>query len=365
MIIIAKLFIFNLIGCSGFVLYPPTGVQSLAKQQDNFSSLWAKAAKKKNKRKETSASSRGGFGKVEEKVAPNGKDGDYSVFPALEKQVADTLIPSPRELFEEAGELPGEVYDRLDQIYGFPAFNYETVEESSSDSMSFDELISSTAASGSSSSSNVVAKSTTMPDGDFADLLASATGGSVELPSSTTTKTSHEDSKMDAISSLPPFTKFRVLHVDPLVLVIDDFLTHEECDRYVGMSTAPTNEKGKDDPFQTRSMTVGKDALAKSQRTSTTWFHHYKSMPALMAKASRLVGLDGIDQWEEPQTVRCVSFFFFCVFQSMFIKVAASLTLGLYLLITAIVAMKSLPGIWMRSHLMNPHRIPQVNEQQR
>jgi hypothetical protein len=26
----------------------------------------------------------------------------------------------------------------------------------------------------------------------------------------------------------------------------------------------------------------------------------------LMAKASRLVGLDGIDQWEEPQTVRYV-----------------------------------------------------------
>jgi hypothetical protein len=111
MITIAKLFIFNLIGCSGFVLHPPTSVQYLAtQQQDNFS-LWAKAAKKKNKRKTPAASSGGGFGKVEEKVE---KDGDYSVFPALEKQVADTLIPSTRELFEEAGELPSETNDRLD-----------------------------------------------------------------------------------------------------------------------------------------------------------------------------------------------------------------------------------------------------------
>jgi hypothetical protein len=75
----------------------------------------------------------------------------------------------------------------------------------------------------------------------------------VEVPSSTTARTSNEDSKMDAISSLPPFTKFRVLHVDPLALAIDDFFAHEECDRYVEISAAP-NEKGKDDPFQTRSI---------------------------------------------------------------------------------------------------------------
>jgi hypothetical protein len=61
--------------------------------------------------KKSAASSGGGFGKVEEKVE---KDGNYSVFPALEKQVADTLIPSTRELFEEAGELPSETNDRLD-----------------------------------------------------------------------------------------------------------------------------------------------------------------------------------------------------------------------------------------------------------
>ena len=58
------------------------------------------------------------------------------------------------------------------------------------------------------------------------------------------------------------------------------------------------------DSFKTRSKTVGKDKNAKSQRTSTTWFHHYKNVPELMSKASRLVGLDTIDRWEEPQTVR-------------------------------------------------------------
>lgn len=58
------------------------------------------------------------------------------------------------------------------------------------------------------------------------------------------------------------------------------------------------------DSFKTRSKTVGKDANAKSQRTSTTWFHHYRNVPELMVKASRLLGLDTIDRWEEPQTVR-------------------------------------------------------------
>jgi hypothetical protein len=272
------------------------------------------AAKKRKEKKPAGAPSGGGFGRV---AAPKEVD-DYAVFPALEQQVADTRIPSPPEWLlqqQQAGgeELPGEMYDRLDQIYGFPSFNYyessnsgdvEEVVEDSSGSMSFDELISST---GSSSSSAKSSTTTISDDTTFADLLASATGGKVDTQTTTTMPQDQEDTKMDAISSLPPFSKFRVLHVDPLVIAIDEFFTEEECDRYVAMSTAPKNKKDKDDgPFETRSMTVGKDALAKSQRTSTTWFHHYKNVPELMAKASRLLGLDGIDQWEEPQTVRYV-----------------------------------------------------------
>ena len=112
-----------------------------------------------------------------------------------------------------------------------------------------------------------------------------------------------EDLTIDAISTIEPFTKMRVLYIDPLVIAIDDFFTDDECDRYVAMSTAPSRNK-KDSPFQTNSKTVGKDVQAKSQRTSTTWFHHFKNAPELMAKASRLLGLKGISQWEEPQTVR-------------------------------------------------------------
>ena len=91
--------------------------------------------------------------------------------------------------------------------------------------------------------------------------------------------------------------------MDPLVLAVDDFFTEEECDRYIGMSTQ-TGQADDKKPMQIRSRTVGKDAQAKAQRTSTTWFHHYSQVPELMAKASRLLGLDGISQWEEPQTVR-------------------------------------------------------------
>jgi len=73
------------------------------------------------------------------------------------------------------------------------------------------------------------------------------------------------------------------------------------------MSLAPVDDQGNQktvDSFQTRSKTVGNDSTAKSQRTSTTWFHYYKNVPELIAKASRLVGLGSIDRWEEPQTVR-------------------------------------------------------------
>jgi len=250
----------------------------------------------------------------------------YAVFPALEPHVRETLVPTSAAMLEELeskGSLPLEIYHRLDQIYGFPEFNYETrsVEEDSSDTdggvddcFSFEDLL---AAPKSTPASSTVGKSTTSSNDslDLNELLAAATGGPVDtLPTNDASSDGVDEnaaaiaSEMKAaISSLPSFEKFRVLHVDPLVLSIDDFFTEEECDQYVEMSLEPVDSEGNQktmDSFQTRSKTVGKDANAKSQRTSTTWFHHYKNVPALMAKASRLVGLDGIDRWEEPQTVR-------------------------------------------------------------
>lgn len=244
--------------------------------------LHAKTAKKKKKKK-TGASSPGGFGKVT--VDEENETDDYSVFPALEQDVAQTLVPSTPETQKEPGELSAEIYDRLNQIYGFPNFNYETYDDKKPSEVA-----------------NTEAK---MTDTDFANLLSSAITGEAMPTSSSDASLPNIDSRIDSISELPPFTKMRVLHVDPLVIAVDDFFTEEECDRYVTMSTAPSSGTN-DSPFQTKSMTVGKDALAKSQRTSTTWFHHYKSVPELIAKASRLLGLPGIDQWEEPQTVRYV-----------------------------------------------------------
>ena len=115
-----------------------------------------------------------------------------------------------------------------------------------------------------------------MSDEDFLGLLDSATQSD---------NTSREETRtvIDSISNLSPFSQLRVLHIDPLVIAIDDFFTKEECDRYVEMSTAPSKNKN-DSPYQTKSMTVGKDALAKAQRTSTTWFHHFKNVPELMSK---------------------------------------------------------------------------------
>jgi hypothetical protein len=126
--------------------------------------------------------------------------------------------------------------------------------------MSFDELISSSS------------RKPTLSDGNSADLLATGTGGTVS--------TSDEDSEMDSISSLPLFTKFWVLHIDPLVVAVDDFLTDEECYRYVAMSTAPS-DKSEDAPLETRSMTVGKDAFSSVRKHSHGFrsrFHAQRSI---------------------------------------------------------------------------------------
>ena len=220
-------------------------------------------AKKAAKGKKTAKTSGAGFGTAtSKKKQVVGSSDDYAIFPALEPGVKDTLVTAPGE--EIPGELPNEIYQRLDQIYGFSQFNYEALEEGEQEGASL----------------------------SFEDLLS----GSFEEEEEDQSK--EED--VYQISQLPPFEKFSVLHVDPLVLLVEDFFTPEECDAYVEM---PLNAK-KDEVFKTGSLTVGKDEESKAQRTSTTWFNHYKNVPALMAKASRLLGLEGIDRWEEPQTVR-------------------------------------------------------------
>ena len=251
---------------------------------------WAKKAGKNKKRKTAPRGS--GFGST----APPAVVDDYAVFPRLEPSVLDTLVPSVVAA-EPSETLPDEIYQRLEQIYGFPEFNY-LESKSDEESMSMTDMLSSDTAAApatSSSLSDLLGTTRSVGSSDLDALLASATGGSpvVDVAPSPSPPT-----KLP-LDRLPPFPKVRVLHTDPMVVSIDDFFTNDECDRYVAMSS-----KNNKEVMQSRSPTVGKDAAAKAQRTSTTWYHHFKNVPELMAKASRLLGLDDICRWEEPQTVR-------------------------------------------------------------
>lgn len=228
--------------------------------------LRAKKTGKSSSKKQPAAG--GGFGAATEtKKKSVGSSNDYAIFPALEPDVKTTLVASDQE--SVPAELPNEMYQRLAQIYGLSTFNYEA------GSMDAEKEESSDGGGGMMS---------------MEDLISGNMEEEEEVEDSSTNNFQ--------ISELPPFEKIQVLHVDPLVLSVDNFFTPEESDAYVAM---PSTDKSM---FQTGSMTVGKDDKSKSQRTSTTWFNNYKNVPALMAKASRLMGIEGIDRWEEPQTVR-------------------------------------------------------------
>jgi len=288
------------------------------------------AKKKKKKKRAVVSSSGGGFAKAvavaeKEDLKPPVSDDDYITFPKLESRVQETLLPTPPGMTEEierTGSLPYEIYDRLEQIYGFPDFNHKfsrvekVGEKETDDEGTFLDLLAAPPPTVS-SSVGILASNTTDSKIELSELLATVTGGvetkaisilSNKDKSSGGKENATAESEMrNAISSLPPFENVQVLHLDPLILQVDDFFSEKECDRYVEMSLAPVNDHGNQktvDSFQTRSKTVGTDSTAKSQRTSTTWFHYYKNVPELISKASRLVGLDSIDRWEEPQTVR-------------------------------------------------------------
>jgi 2OG-Fe(II) oxygenase superfamily len=205
---------------------------------------------------------------------------DCSLFPALEPHVLKTMIPAERE----RQSMSPDIYQRLDQIYGLPDFNYEATREKKQSinlPMTLSDLILSSPSSSASASS----------------LDSLLVGKDVKEP---TTPGNHHTALQ--LEQLPAWKDedLQVLHVDPLVLSIRNFFTHDECDRYRVMSATSA-------VMHTRSPTVGKDAVARAQRTSTTWYHYYQHVPELMAKASRLLGLradDDIGHWEEAQTVR-------------------------------------------------------------
>jgi 2OG-Fe(II) oxygenase superfamily len=242
--------------------YPVVGFRTHAMRRSNLHKRWAK---KSNPRSSQSSSSGGGFGGASAKSTKQTVlENDYGIFPALESRVQETLVPA------SDSSLTPEIFQRLDQIYGLPAFNYasEVEDISSPDPCS--------------------------PIDFLMDPSKVERGEATSLV--------NDVSSMDISSHLQkllPFTSVRVLHVDPMVLAMDDFFTADECDRYIQRSTNQSPSV-----LQSRSPTVGKDAAAKAQRTSTTFYHPYQQVPELMTKASRLLGLTTVDRWEEPQTVR-------------------------------------------------------------
>jgi prolyl 4-hydroxylase len=97
----------------------------------------------------------------------------------------------------------------------------------------------------------------------------------------------------------------RMIHVDPPVFLIDDFLTPSECDSL--SSLVDENDRNVDDDRRVRkvrSPTFSSSShVTVSRRTSTTWFCRYDAVPTFLAKATRLLDVD-LDRMEEPQVVR-------------------------------------------------------------
>lgn len=102
--------------------------------------------------------------------------------------------------------------------------------------------------------------------------------------------------------------KMRLLHKSPPVLEIQNFFTEEECAEYMSISDPPDSDLNSDSQSQSQSPLMVNSAtfssLAQSKRTSTTWFCHYSQVPALLAKAKRLLNDLPLRQMEEAQIVR-------------------------------------------------------------
>ena len=82
--------------------------------------------------------------------------------------------------------------------------------------------------------------------------------------------------------ALPPnlctgYPGLKLLHLDPLVLSVDNFFTADECDAYLALREHECSHKLE------QSATFS--AATNSARTSTTWFVRYQEATALLARA--------------------------------------------------------------------------------
>ena len=86
----------------------------------------------------------------------------------------------------------------------------------------------------------------------------------------------------------------RIVHLDPLIVVVDDFFTSEECDAYRALASSDRSHHHE------QSATFGGTSTT---RTSTTWFVRYQDCVQLLAKACALTG-QPVASMEEPQLVQ-------------------------------------------------------------
>jgi prolyl 4-hydroxylase len=87
----------------------------------------------------------------------------------------------------------------------------------------------------------------------------------------------------------------KLVHVSPPVLLIDNFMTAQEC---LEIETIMHRDS---EAVSVDSQRVS--SLATSRRTSTSWFCHYHQVSTLLAKAHYRLGF-ALESMEEPQVVR-------------------------------------------------------------
>ena len=86
----------------------------------------------------------------------------------------------------------------------------------------------------------------------------------------------------------------RLVHFDPMVYVVEDFFSAEECAAYMAL----TEDEKKAMQLESPSFAGGAQG-----RTSTTWFLHYSAAQELVTRARQLLPGD-YQRFEEPQLVR-------------------------------------------------------------
>jgi prolyl 4-hydroxylase len=106
------------------------------------------------------------------------------------------------------------------------------------------------------------------------------------------------------VSKNSPSMNLQLAHVSPPILVIDNFLTEQEC---LDVLRVVLTEKGEEirnnrNVVRVQSKTISQYAL--STRTSTSWFCSYKCVPTVLAKFQHVLGISDLSQCEEPQIVQ-------------------------------------------------------------